>query len=100
MSTISTTSFDFTSIVELPIKKDLSLGSIIAQSDNGAVFDLDYTGNKYRNPKKLVCKVYVIQEEYQKELDVITAATKLFDEIKLEDEHEGPIPKMVKQGSF
>ena len=40
------------------------------------------------------------KEAHQKELGVITAATKLFNEIKIEPEQEGPIPKIVKNGTF
>ena len=68
MSNIESTSFDFTTIVGRPIKSDLALGQILTLGENTAVFDLTYSGKKYRNPKKLICKVSATQEAHQKEL--------------------------------
>jgi hypothetical protein len=75
MTSKAPSSFYFSGLVGLPMQNYLHLGPIISRVENGAVFDLTYSGTKYRNPRKHICKVTTDQETHQKELYIINAAT-------------------------
>jgi hypothetical protein len=98
MNKNSTHAPDLQLLIGLSIFKDLQVGEMIAESNQGAVFDLIYSGSKNQLMKSLVCKFTTSHDSLEKEVKIIKAARKISKKGLTQTKLDGPIPKIVNNG--